>query len=51
MKLTIYLIDIGMGNSYVTPNSSNSNNVFARVQQRQLEQQQREQWLFGQAEP
>ena len=28
MKLTIYLIDIGMGNSYVTPNSSNSNNVF-----------------------
>ena len=26
--LTIFLIDIGMGNSYVTPNSSNSNNVF-----------------------
>lgn len=28
MKLTIFLIDIGVGNSYVTPNSSNSNNVF-----------------------
>ena len=28
MKLTIFLIDIGMGNSYVTPNSSNSNNAF-----------------------
>ena len=28
MKLTIFLIDIGVGNSYVTPNSSNSNNAF-----------------------
>ena len=47
MKLTIFLIDIGMGNSYVTPNSSNSNNVF-NVNNNE---QQREQRLFGQVEP